>query len=484
MAAKTRSVPPARPLRIVFISSELAPLAQTGGLGEAVSGLARGLAQRGHTLQCILPAYRSVLTNPALPPLEETGGVEVPHPGGVLRGQWLTGSLGSVGVHLLDVEGLFDRSALYGEDDDGSRFVAFARAAAARTAEIAPDVMVAHDWQSALSICMLRTLHDRGRARGIATVQVVHNNAHQGRFEAGLLEATGLPGDLFAPDGLEFFGELSLLKGGLVWADRIVAVSPSYAKELLTPEFGQGLEGLYNYREHRLVGIANGIDTEVYDPAKDAALPSQFDRKTLRNRLLCREALLDELGLDTPETGMLLGCVGRLAMQKGWDLIAEAGERLVRQGASLVLLGDGDEAIAEKLTLLSRHYPGQVSFRTGWNPELARRIYAGSDSILVPSRFEPCGLVQLIAQRYGALPIAHAVGGLGDTIEDGKTGILFNNMTVEGLTSAVDRGATLRREHGIVLDRTLLREDVSWSKPAGLWEKELRAVTAEARARM
>ncbi len=469
---------------MVFVAAELAPLARTGGLGEAVSGLARGLAERGHAVHCIVPAYRSALAHPAADSLREAGQVEVPHPGGVLRGRWLTGSVGQLGVHMLDIEGLYDREALYGEEDDGLRFVAFARAAAARTAELGPDVMVAHDWHGALSVCVLRTLYGHGRTVGIGTVQVIHNNAHQGRFDAALMGATGLPGEFFSPDGLEFHDQLSLLKGGVVWADRIIAVSPSYAEELMTTEFGEGLEGLYRYRAHRLVGIANGIDTDLYDPAKDAALPSQFDRRSLRNRTQCREALLDELGLDTPATGRLLGCVGRLAAQKGWDVIADAAEELVKRGAGLALLGDGDPAIAQRLTRLANKYPTRISIQTGWNDGLARRVYGSVDSILVPSRFEPCGLVQLIAQRYGALPIAHAVGGLRDTIIDGQTGILFDDLGVESLTTAVDRGAELRLEQGPLLERQLLRKDVSWRRPAARWEKELRAVASESQARV
>ncbi|NNL67920.1 MAG: glycogen synthase [Myxococcales bacterium] len=387
-------------------------------------------------------------------------------------------------VHLARIGSLFERDELYGGEDEGLRFVAFARAVAARCAEIEPDVLVAHDWQAALSLCVLRTVHDRGTSRGIGAVQVVHNNAHQGRYPADLLPATGLPGELFAPDGLEFHGELSLLKGGLAWADRIVAVSPSYAEELETPAFGEGLEGLYQFRSHRLVGIANGIDAEAWDPGKDAALPLQYDRRTPASRAQCREALIAELGLDETDDGWLLGAVGRLAHQKGWDVLAEAAEPLLERGASLVLLGSGDAEIARELAALERRWPRQLSFRTGWNEALARRIYAGVDSILIPSRFEPCGLVQLLAQRYGALPIAHAVGGLRDTIRDGETGILFSPLGVDALLDAVEAGAALRQRRGVVLVRALLALDVSWNEPAERWEAELTHVAEDASERV
>ncbi|MDH4016451.1 MAG: glycogen/starch synthase, partial [Actinomycetota bacterium] len=445
-------------LRLTFVASELAPLVQTGGLGDAVSGLAHALAERGHAIDCILPAHRAALTSPLGLELEETGRTRLEGLGHSLDGRWLTGRLGALTIHLLDLDELFDRDTLYGGDDEGHRFAAFARAAAERCAELEPDVLVAHDWQAALSICVLRTLYDRGNARGIGTVQVVHNNAHQGRFDPSLLDVAGLPGALFAPDGLEWHGQVSLLKGGLVWADRIVAVSPSYAEELTTPEFGEGLEGLYRYRAHRLLGIANGIDAHSYDPEKDAALPAQFDRKALGGRELCREALIAELGLESPAEGWLLACIGRLAVQKGWDVLADAVPELVRRGASIVLLGDGDPVIAERIEALGRRFPGRIALETGWNDGLARRIYAGADSVLVPSRFEPCGLVQLLSQRYGALPVAHAVGGLRDTIRDDRTGILFTPLSAEALVDAVERGADLRRDTGAALTRALLRK--------------------------
>jgi starch synthase len=466
------------------VSSELAPLAQTGGLGDAVSGLAHALADRGHKLYCALPAYAAVLAHPECPPLEEAGAVSLALPDRQLTGRWLTGMLGPLELHLLDLDGLYDREGLYGGADEALRFIAFARSVAARCAEIAPDVLVAHDWQAALSICTLRTLHDRGRSRGIGTLQVVHNNAHQGRFPDTAMGLTGLPGNLFATDGLEFHGELSLLKGGLAWADRIVAVSPSYAVELGKPAFGEGLEGLYRYRSHRLVGIANGIDTLRYDPACDPALAANFDSRAPQGRAECRKALLEQLGLESPEPGRLLTSVGRLAVQKGWDVIAAAVPRLVENGATLALLGSGDAAIAARMTELARSWPRRVFFREGWDDTLARRLYAGADAVLVPSRFEPCGLVQLLAQRYGALPIAHAVGGLRDTIRDGETGILFPKLSVQALVDAVERGVALQIEQGPNLIRKLLRLDVSWKRPAAQWAKQLAAVAAEAATRV
>ena len=484
MATRRRGTRARRRLRLVFASAELAPLAQTGGLGDAVAGLAGALAARGHQVVCLLPAHRGAASHPAVREPTEAGAAAVDLPDGPLRGRWLGGRLGALDLQLLELGGLYDRESLYGGADEALRFAAFSRACAARAGELLPDVLVAHDWHAALGLCALRTLHDVGSRRAIGAVQVVHNGAHQGSFPAEAMRATGLPGELFVPDGLEFHGRLSLLKGGLVWADRIAAVSPSYAEELKTPEFGAGLDGLYRFRAHRLTGITNGIDAERYDPASDPELPARYDAASPHGRAACRKALLEELGLDAPEPGRLLGCLGRLALQKGWDVLADAVPALVERGAVLVLVGDGEPALAERLRSLARHWPRRVALRLGWSDALARRLYAGVDGLLVPSRFEPCGLVQLLAQHYGALPIAHGVGGLLDTILDGETGVLFGPLSVEALVGGAERAAELYRDRGGELTRALLGLDVSWRAPAERWESLLLEVAAEASARL
>src|SRR5262245_8641685 len=260
-------------MRVFFATSELAPLAQSGGLGDAVAGLARALAARGHDVVSLLPAYRTALAHPACPPLAEAGALRLPGPFGDVRGRWLSGRLGPrLELRLLDVPAFFDRAGLYGEagsiyGDEAARFISFSRAVALRAYEEHPDVLVAHDWHAALALCALRTVYDRGAARGVGAVQVVHNNAFQGRQTPAAMAWPAPPPELCPPDGLAFFGDLALLKGGLVWADRIVAVSPSYAREVQLPEFGLGLEGLYQLRRTHLVGIANGLDTDRFDPS-------------------------------------------------------------------------------------------------------------------------------------------------------------------------------------------------------------------------
>jgi starch synthase len=417
--------------------------------------------------------------------------VRLAGPFGDVRGRWLSGRLDARHeLLLLDVPPFFDRAGLYGESagpygDEAARFISFARAVAQRAYEERPAALVAHDWHAALSICVLRTLFDRGGARGIGTVQVLHNNAYQGRQPASAMSWTHLPGELFAPDGLEFFGDLSLLKGGIVWADRIVAVSPSYAREVQTPELGLGLEGVYQLRRRRLVGIANGLDTERFDPATDKSLPERYQAAAPAGKRTCRERALAELGLTPPEPGRFLVGIGRLTAQKGWDVLAAALPALVASGATLALLGEGERAIAESLAAAMQKFPGRVHASISWDERAARRLYAAADAVLVPSRFEPCGLVQLTAQRYGALPIAHRTGGLADTIRDGETGVLFAPLTPEALVAAADRAAKLVAERGLErVVRELLRVDVSWTRPAAEWETLLDEVAREARARI
>jgi starch synthase len=487
-------------VRILSASAELAPIVQTGGLGEAAAGLARALVRRGHEVWCAIPASRAALAwlqRPDAPRLGPGGSVRVALPGGDLHASWLVAELApGLSLHLLDAPALFDRPSLYGQPDDALRFVAFSRALAYRAESLLPDLVLAHDWHAAFALCFLRTALDRGPNRAIGTVQAIHNNAYQGRFAPAAMALTGLPPELYHADGLEAWSTLCLLKGGIGWADRIVAVSPTYAQEIQTPLAGEGLEGFYRQRHHRLSGIANGIEMERFDPANDPALPESFDAKRPEGKAKCREALLHELDLVRPPPGRLLGAVGRFALQKGWDVLAAALDDLVAQGASVALLGDGDPPIAAMILAAAARHPGRVAVRLGYDEPLARRIYAGADAILIPSRFEPCGLVQRIAQRYGALPVAHRVGGLADTIVDpgeGRgddgwsrgTGILFSPLSPEMLAAAAERVARLAESGQLeAAQRRLLRLDVSWTRPAAQWEKLLETARREALGRL
>lgn len=474
-------------LRLHFVTFELSPLAQSGGLGDAAGALARALAERGHEVTCVVPAHRDVLASPACPPLVPGGPVRTPSPDGPLVGRWLVGELDGLHLQLLDQPALYDRAGLYGGDEsaEAMRAVALSRAAAELASVTHPDVLVAHDWHAALAIGALRTGYDFGATRGVGTVQVIHNGAYVGRFPSSVFPLTGLPASLFHPDAVEFWGDLALLKAGLAFADRIVAVSPHYARELTTPEFGEGLDGLYRFRAHRLLGIANGIDVDRYDPATDPALPARFGAHYPKPKGVCRKALVEATGLDDPPPGRLLAAIGRLAGQKGWDVLCDALPALVAGGASLVLIGDGDPALAARLRGAAARWPGRVHAVIGWDERLARRTYAGADAVLVPSRYEPCGLVQRLAQRYGAVPVAHRVGGLVDTIADGRTGVLFAPLDPDALVAAVERAvAWLEADGAETVQRRLLALDVSWAGPAAEWDRLLAAVAREAAKRL
>ncbi len=495
-------------MHLMFVASECAPLCQSGGLGDAVSGLARALGSMGHEVTVVIPAYRAALQSQSCPRLVEGGSMKLAFPGFALDGRFLCGTLfPGVEVALLDVPALYDRAGLYGEGgwdygDNALRFIALCRAAAYRAEAEKPDVLVAHDWHAALSLAMLRTSLDRGHNRVIGTVQVVHNNAHQGRVPADAMALTGLAHDLFHVDGVEAWGSLCLLKGGVMWADRVVAVSPTYAREIQTHDFGEGLEGAYRARAHRLTGIVNGIDDVRFDPASDAALPAQFTADDLEGKSVCRARLLERCGLEPTPPGLLCAAIGRLAAQKGWDVIVRALDALIDKGASFVALGDGSPWIADALAEKARTHPRRVFFMSAYDDAFARQIYAGADVMLVPSRFEPCGLVQLIAQRYGAVPVAHATGGLVDTIQDPwlspvragtdafdpwrrATGVLFSPLTPENLVQGVDRVAKLA-QHGRLpeVQKRLLALDVSWDGPAQSWLSVLTEVIAEAKRRL
>jgi starch synthase len=498
-------------MKLMFVSSELAPLCQSGGLGDAVSGLARALGAHGHHVEVVVPGYRSALRSPFCPRLTDQGPLRVGFRADddtrfELNGRVLSAPLfPGVTVTLLDMPLLYDRPGLYGDHggsygDNGLRFLTLARAAAYRAESHVPDVVVAHDWHAAPVLAILKTSLHRGRCRGIGLVQVIHNNAHQGRLPASCMALTGLAADLFHPDGVESWGELNSLKCGVAYADRIVAVSPRYAQEIQTADFGEGLEGLYQSRAHRLRGIENGIDVERYDPSTDAALQARYSSVALDGKDECRRQTLQELGLQAPERGRFVVAVGRLAGQKGWDVLEASVDELVDRGASVALLGDGDRHLVSLLQSKARAHPGRVWFRAAFDEGMSRRLYAAADVVLVPSRFEPCGLVQLIAQRYGALPVAHATGGLVDTIcdpaastmrtstadpWDTATGVLFSPLQPNTLVDAVERvfslGASGRWRE---VQARLMNLDVSWTQPARAWRGVLEEAAREGQGRL
>ncbi|MHC4391002.1 MAG: glycogen synthase, partial [Planctomycetota bacterium] len=362
-----------------------------------------------------------------------------------------------VEIELLALED-FQRERVYGYPDDPRRFVRFSVAAAAHIGDRA-DIVHAHDWHTAL----LPVLARAGRLP-VKTVLTIHNLAHQGLVSiAELARWADLPGSYFDSEGLEFYGQANLLKGGIVFADRVTTVSPTYAREILGSEHGEGLEGVLSRHRAKLSGICNGLDLTEWNPATDAHLIANYDVTNPAGKARCREALLGELGL---REGPLVGSVGRVVPQKGYDLLVQALPMLVDLGVSIALLGTGDPALERSLRSAHERYPKRFHFTSDFNEPLAHRIYAGSDAFLMPSRFEPCGLAQMIAQRYGTPPIARATGGLLDTIEDPRTGFLFECAHAEGLVAGVARWLHRGQGSQEALMRACMQAPSSWADPS------------------
>lgn len=462
-------------MRVLFASSEVFPFSKTGGLGDVLGALPAALAERGHEVLVVSPWYRRLNALPA--PLW-IGDVEVPFAGdfepagvGVLeRGEVRYAFVGHPD---------FERDAIYGYDDDVRRFARFTRALppVARRVGFRPDLVHVHDWHTAaLPLVLAHGWHLPDGFAGLPSVLTVHNVQHQGA--AGLDETLHwlrLPLSLRA-SYLDHFGRANLLQGGLGFAWEVTTVSPSYAEEIQRPEYGYGLDGTFRHIAPKLTGILNGLDREVWNPATDPALPARYDAGNLAGKATCKTALCAELGL--PDDRPLLGVVSRLAEQKGIDLLLGAAEEALARGWALALLGSGDAALEARAAELDARHDG---FRAvlGYDEELAHRIYAGADALAVPSRFEPCGLSQLIAMRYGTLPVARATGGLRDTIRHGETGFLFEEIGSAALLAALDE-AQERLESGAAgpMRATAMAEDFGWDGAARAYEDVYRRALA------
>jgi starch synthase len=468
-----------KPLAVLSVASEAFPFVKTGGLADVVGALPGALAAEGIHVRTLVPGYPAVLA--ALPVAAVVLVLAQLH-GGPAR--VLAGRAAGVDLLALDAPHLFARpgNPYLGADgrewpDNALRFAALAAVAAdlgrGRVPELRPDIVHAHDWQAGLVPAFLRY----GTGAHARTVMTVHNLAFQGQFPHELLATLGLPPRAFAIDGVEYYGSIGFLKAGLALADRITTVSPTYAGEIRTPDGGMGLDGLLRQRAAVLCGILNGIDTVAWDPAADPLLPSNFDVRSLPRRSANKSALQARFGLAADPGALLFGVVSRLTWQKGMDLLQEALPAIDRARAQLVVLGAGDPPLEAAFTAAAALRPGRMATLIGYDERLAHLVQAGSDALLVPSRFEPCGLTQLAALRYGSLPVVARVGGLADTVVDANemalassagTGIVFSPVSRETLELAIDRTAALWRQ-AMIWRRVQVRAmftDVSWARPA------------------
>ena len=479
-------------LKILFVSSEVQPFIKTGGLADVSASLPHALAELGHDVRILMPGYADALdrTDPA--PAVEGWTDPVAGAATLLRQSRLPES--AVPVWLLDAPGFSDRPGNPYLDelgdphpDNADRFDLLARAAAAVAGDGAgldwrPDIVHCNDWQTGL-VPVRMLLH---RAPG-ATVYTIHNLSYQGLFPPEAFTRLGLPSWLWHYQALEFHGMLSFMKGGVAFADRLTTVSPTYAREIRTPEHGWGLNGLFSDREADLAGILNGIDLETWDPASDPHLPAHFSPEDLRGKATVKQQLQAELGLEAAPDRPLLAAITRLADQKGIDLLLGAAKDLLaHHGIQLAVLGSGDRAYETALRKLESLFPGRAAVRIGFDEALAHRIEAGADMFLMPSRFEPCGLNQLYSLRYGTVPVVRAVGGLADSVSDATverlaagtaTGVTFSGETPAALTEAVTRALQLFAdpETWRGLQRAGMRQDFSWEKSAAAYVDQYRA---------
>jgi starch synthase len=468
-------------MEILFVASEVAPWSKTGGLGDVAAALPRALAARGHAVAVVAPRYGTIDAK-AEGFVRKDGVVRVR---GELASAWV--KRGKPTVWLLEHERLFgSRRGLYGEGahdygDNAERFTFLCRAALALPGAtgMRPKIVHANDWQTGLVPFLLR--HEHGQDPSLAgtrTVFTIHNLAYQGVFPKDVVPHLGLPWDVFRFEAMEFHDQLSFMKAGLVFADALTTVSPSYAREVRTPEGGHDLDALLRHRSRDLHGILNGIDTAAWDPATDPHLPAHYSPRALAGKARCKAALQRELGLPARADVPLVGVVSRLAEQKGVDLLVAAVPELLARDAQLVVLGSGQRALEEALTRAAAERTGRMAVRLGFDEGLAHRIEAGADLFLMPSRFEPCGLNQLYSLRYGTVPVVRAVGGLEDTVEDYDgwnrgTGFKFHDYHPAALLLAVRRALDVHRDRrawrGLVARG--MAQDFSWDRSAASYER-------------
>lgn len=464
--------------RVLSVASECVPLVKTGGLADVVGALPAALAGQGWEMRVLLPAYRALRGH--LADMAEVF-VDADLWGG--PGRVFHGEIGGLSVYLLDAPHLYDRAGgIYsgpGGDwsDNISRFAALSwvgsRMAREGVAGWKPDILHAHDWQAALAPAYLR-YHGAG---GVGSVLTIHNIAFQGWAPAVSLGNLRLPYGEFHANALEYYGNLSTLKAGLITADRITTVSPNYADELMRPEFGMGLQGVMAARAGVVSGILNGVDTAVWSP-EAAVHPYSVAR--LKAKAANRAALCDEFGLSVP--GPLAILVSRLTDQKGIDLLPAAIPGFIAAGGGLVVLGSGDPVLEVAMRGLEAAHPGRVAVRIGYDEALSHRMFAGGDAVLVPSRFEPCGLTQLYGLRFGTLPVVSAVGGLADTVINASpvalaagaaTGIVFHPVDAMALQQALSRLVALYDEpkHWAAMQKAAMRLPLGWEASAAAYAR-------------
>jgi len=482
-------------MRVLYMTAELYPWVKSGGLGDVAAALPPALIAEGFDVRLLLPGFRGFLD--AFPGITDIVRLATPFAGERVRVGLARLPGTDSFAYLVDHPAFYDRAGSSYQSpersdwpDNHRRFGLFGWIAAelARGADAGwrPDILHGHDWHTGLAPAYLAA---RPPADGrVATVFTVHNLGYRGPFPGMVFPELALPPEFYSIDGVEFFGMVSFTKAGLFYSDRLTTVSPTYAREIQTATFGWGLDGLLRARANVLTGILNGVDTRVWDPQRDAILPRPYGERTAAaGKRAAKAEVQRRFGLEPIEDAPLFGAVSRLVPQKGFDLVLAGLPDLVGGGAQLALLGSGDRDLEQAFVAVGDRYRGRVGVTIGYDESLAHLIYAGSDVVLVPSRFEPCGLTQLYALRYGALPLVRRVGGLVDTVVDATatnlaegvaTGFAFDDDSAPALMSAITRATTLFREREIWrrMVRRAMTRDFSWTVAARQYTAVYRAL--------
>lgn len=462
-------------MKIVIATSEAVPFAKTGGLADVTGSLLKEYLRLGKEAHLFLPLYRTIRKRFTI---KDTGlRINIPLGERIIN----SGIFTTDNVFFIECNEFFDRDELYGTPfgdfpDNAERFIFFSKAIleALMALGIRPDIIHCNDWQTGLIPLYLKSIYNNDFFRNTATVMTIHNMGYQGIFDASQFFLTGLGWEWFNMEGIEFYGKINLLKAGLISADIITTVSKRHAEEILSPEYGHGLDGVLKKRVKDLRGVLNGIDIDEWNPATDRFIPERFTPEALKGKIRCKEELLKECGLYIDKEAPLISFIGRMSRQKGIDILSESAERIVSLGAGLIILGKGDVEFENIASSLRDRYKGRIYSRIGYDEVFAHKVYAGSDIFLMPSRYEPCGLGQMIAMRYGTLPVARSTGGIADTVEDydpitdNGTGFLFDDYSSLALICCIrlaisSFGCKPRWDN---LMKRAMQKDFSWRRSA------------------
>lgn len=482
-------------MKILMVASEAEPYAKTGGLADVIGALPAALAERGHEPAVVLPLYRAVqLENPTVVfdslPIQMGADVHVARIVSIADGPTKT--------YFVDYPPYFDREGFYGTaegdyPDNSHRFLLLSHAAIEiAKQDFQPDLIHCHEWQSGMLPVLLKTVYrDDPAAARLPVLFTIHNLGYQGSFEPSILAELGLPGELFAVDGLEFYGKVSYLKGGIFFADALTTVSEAYAREIQTKEYGHGMDGLLRARRDVLSGVINGVDYRRWDPRTDQHIAAHYSSDDLAGKQVCKRDLLESCHLPLDDSNRpVIGIISRMAMQKGADLLAEAADELMAADLNVVVLGDGDPYYVQLLTALHRQYPQKLGLTVAHDEAKAHKIEAGADLFLMPSRYEPCGLNQMYSMKYGTVPVVRATGGLDDTVDPfdpetgGGTGFKFKDATAPAMMAAIRQALQAYADRPLWkrLMRNGMAQDYSWRHVVPKYEQVYEKLVASHRS--